>query len=284
MLYSMTGFGWAEEHFTEKKTTYRLTCEVRSANHRYLEVFLKLPTELNYLEPILRSRIRKKVERGSLNVNLALEAESSRNTSLGFQFNEAVIERLISEVRRLQKKFPISGQLDLNMLLSFPEVLVRRTEESRPSKQRLRRAALKVLDLALAELNQMRQTEGAALHKEFCQRLSLMLRTISNIKAYVEQTLKEAPLANGAKANGNGAVRPISEELSRLKIHAQNFLRTINEPRRASVGRKLDFILTEMLRETDTLLAKFRRGPVVLWGIKLKEQIDILKEEVRNVS
>ncbi|MEO0131393.1 MAG: DUF1732 domain-containing protein [candidate division WOR-3 bacterium] len=280
----MTGFGSAECFVQSAAHTYRLTCEVRSSNHRYLELTLKLPPELSYLEPQLRRRIRQKVDRGVLAVTLGLELVSRTASYPQVQINEAAVSKILAELRRVQEKFAIPGTVDLNMLLSLPEVWLRQSEKLPLDKKRLRQKVLELVDTALAALNQMRQAEGQELYKEFCRRLMEILRTIHNIESYTQRVFAKSQPANNTKPEGNGTLRPITEELSRLRIHTNNFLRIIKHNKKSSVGRKLDFILTEMLREADTLIAKFRRGPVVLWGIKLKEQIDVLKEEVRNVS
>ncbi|MCX7756845.1 MAG: DUF1732 domain-containing protein [candidate division WOR-3 bacterium] len=284
MIYSMTGIGLAETQISYNKKAYRIYCEARSANHKYLELSLKLSPDLNFLEHELRNYLRKKLNRGTVSINIGIEEKITGEKVYNYEINYAAVKKILQETEKLTKKFQIPGELDIKTILSFPEVIVKTPDKISLKKAKLKKAVFYVLDLALKNLNQMRRDEGTQLLKEFNNRLQNILKILNNIKHYSNRIFTQNIKNNSVKPEDQTALRPITEELSRLRIHTNNFLKIINQNNQDGVGRKLDFILTEMLREADTILAKFRKGPVALWGIKIKEQIDILKEEIRNVE
>ncbi|MCS7258371.1 MAG: DUF1732 domain-containing protein [candidate division WOR-3 bacterium] len=280
----MTGIGLAETQISYNKKAYRIYCEARSANHKYLELSLKLSPDLNFLEHELRNYLRKKLNRGTVSINIGIEEKITGEKVYNYEINYAAVKKILQETEKLTKKFQIPGELDIKTILSFPEVIVKTPDKISLKKAKLKKAVFYVLDLALKNLNQMRRDEGTQLLKEFNNRLQNILKILNNIKHYSNRIFTQNIKNNSVKPEDQTALRPITEELSRLRIHTNNFLKIINQNNQDGVGRKLDFILTEMLREADTILAKFRKGPVALWGIKIKEQIDILKEEIRNVE
>jgi uncharacterized protein (TIGR00255 family) len=143
---------------------------------------------------------------------------------------------------------------------------------------------------ALASLNKMKGEEGAFLYRDFVRRITTIMQSLKNIEKrskIIRQELKEKIIPNteqGAQLELLSVSRAIAEELVRLSSHTRAFLRTIRTKNIRSVGRKLEFILSEMLRETETILAKGRDTSISRDGIAIKEEVDALREQVRNVE
>jgi uncharacterized protein (TIGR00255 family) len=275
----MTGFGRAEEVFSGG----RIWCEIRSTNHKYLELQFKLSPELNLLEDELRATIKNKIYRGAVNINLTYE--NQKGVREDYYLNYQLLNKLSKFEQELKQVYNLKGDIDLKTIFSFPELIIKREETLLIKKEELKKIAQRVFQKALAALLRMKLEEGQALYKEFKGRVGNIRKALKIIKKSAEKVTRKTKTTSAVNNEKEAsAQRPINEELSRLAIYTEAFLKTVAGPIKESVGRRLDFILTEMLRETDTILAKFRTPETALWGIRIKEEIDTLKEEVRNVE
>ncbi|MEO1279653.1 MAG: YicC/YloC family endoribonuclease, partial [Planctomycetota bacterium] len=283
----MTGFG--DARIEAGGVTFSL--EVRSVNHRYLKVSVRLPEELSPLEGGLEESVRSLLQRGS--VSIRCSAEGSPASQAG-AINQGVLDAYVSALHdaagRIGDTGDAAASFDLASLLSLPGVL-----KVEPMDERLkaaREAFAKLLPEACDNLVQMRSREGEALDselRELCGVVSSSLESVvdrapevskqyeARLKARIEQLLPEAEPVDIVREVASYAERcDVNEEISRLSGHVEQFLATLDED--GPVGRKLDFIAQEMLREANTIASKSPDADLSRAAIEAKAAIDRMKE------
>lgn len=300
MIRSMTGFG--DARLERGGVTYSL--EVRSVNHRYLKAQVRLPDELAPLEGGLEETLRGLLQRGSVTVRCS--AEGSPASQAG-AINEGVLEAYLKTVDAASRRLSAdratptttptpTPTVDLATLLSLPGVLRAEPMDARLSAARA--AFQELLPRACDKLVEMRIREGRALHAEMvelCGVVSTSLTVVrgrapevsklyeSRLKARIEQLLPEAEPVDIVREVAAYAERcDVNEEISRLSGHVEQFLAAIDE--QGAVGRKLDFIAQEMLREANTIASKSPDAELSRAAIEAKAAIDRIKEQVQNVE
>jgi uncharacterized protein (TIGR00255 family) len=298
MLRSMTGYAQAQAE--ENGWVMRVT--LKSVNHRFLDLRLRLPDELAAAEPRLRTLVRDRIRRGHLDITFQVENAQRQGTEV----NEELVRRYLELYRRLQKEYALGGEPELGTLLRLPGAL--RSGPSAPAPEeteRLMALAERLLGEGLNRLDEMRSAEGGALARELraClerirtgqqqlrrlsamalpgahQRLSERLRELLG-----DTTLDPARLAEEAAYLAERC--DIREELTRLESHAVQFLELLDSD--GAVGKRLDFLVQEMNRETTTALSKSpgleAEGlEMTRVGLEMKAEIERLREQVQNVE
>ncbi len=289
MIRSMTGFG--DARLERGGVTYSL--EVRSVNHRYLKAQVRLPDEFAPLEGGLEETLRGLLQRGSVTVRCS--AEGSPASQAG-AINENVLEAYLKAIEGASHKLGSGTTVDMAGLLALPGVL--RAEPLDARLAAAREAFNELLPKACDKLVEMRKREGAALHAELaelCGVVSNSLKIVqakapevsklyeARLKARIEQLLPEAEPVDIVREVAAYAERcDVNEEISRLSGHVEQFLHAIEED--GPVGRKLDFIAQEMLREANTIASKSPDADLSRAAIEAKAAIDRIKEQVQNVE
>ncbi|MCS7249880.1 MAG: YicC family protein [candidate division WOR-3 bacterium] len=286
MIRSMTGIGVGKG--------YGINVELKSFNHKHLEMAIKMPERLKIYEAEIKEWIRNKIKRGYLQVSINLEGNEL--TTEEFTYDENLVENILKICNSLKEKYNLKGEVDINFLLSLPGVL--KVEKKEKDNKTLYENLKKIFNKALTNLIKMREKEGRFIAQEFRKRLSNIIKLVKLIEERIPSKLKEKEnaLLNRVNFNNKEEIRnrilqeisllqeriDISEECSRLRSHAQLFLSTLKE--KNSSGRKLEFILSEMIREIETLASKARDFYISEKVILIKEEIDKLREQVRNVE
>ncbi len=299
----MTGVGRAETMLKQRKT--KLIIEIRSSNHKFMELILKLPTLLLGYESNIRELVSKKIFRGylQLSVNIQSSNDDKNITDSGnglvssniayartFTLDYDMLANLLNINKELKERYKISGELNVNTVLTFPGMVVPAKLIEHDKNKEVWNQTQKTIIKALDSLNRMKREEGAFLYNDFTKRIKTILQLLKNIEKrsrVLRQELKQKIIPNteqGAQIELLNAQRATTEELVRLTSHSRAFLRAIRSQNIQSKGRKLEFILSEMLRETETILAKGRDTLISRDGITIKEEVDALREQVRNVE
>lgn len=309
MLRSMTGFGAAQlEH-----AGLALRAELRSVNHRHFQLKARLPAEFAGLEPELESLLRQRVERGSF--NLSVHAERA-GESAGPLVDRALARRYARELRALALELAqdaaegahgssasapwrVASELDAARLLALPGVVLGSARAELGEGDA--RALHTVVGRALDELLEMRTREGAALTAEL-QRILAQLRALA---ARIEKRMPQVVRAHKSALHkrvrellGDAArLAPadlarelalladrldVNEELSRLSTHCEHFERLLAA--REPSGRRLDFLVQELLREANTIGSKCQDARAAHWVVELKAGIERLREQVQNAE
>lgn len=283
----MTAFASAEAD-TGRGT---LAIELRSVNHRYLELGLRLPEELRALEPQIRERVTAKLSRGK--VDLGLRYKPAAADAAAIVVDEALVERLADAAHGLAAKFP-QMRVDFTALLGWPGVLLDRDTD----QESLRRVALDVLDAALADMVAARGREGERLGVFMRERLDAIERIVAGVREHlpdVRAALRarfDTRLAELKQPLEPGRVEQevvlqlqridVDEELDRLTAHIAEARRVLGLEE--AVGRRLDFLMQEFNREANTLGSKAADPRTTNAAVELKVLIEQMREQVQNLE
>jgi uncharacterized protein (TIGR00255 family) len=292
----MTGAGRAETFLRSRKT--KLTVEVRSANHKFLELNAKLPTILLGYENKIKELLAHKIFRGSLqmsiNIQTATDEKNNNHNSSTYPrvltLDYELLTNLLDINKELKHKYKLDGEININTIFAFPGVIIPGKNILENKNKEIWFETKKIIIKAINSLNKMKYEEGAFLYKDFIKRIATIIRSLNNIEKRsrtIRQELKKRAIPSqeqGAQLELLNASRATTEEMVRLRSHTKAFLKAIRGKKIRSVGRKLEFILSEMLRETETILAKGRDTSISRDGIAIKEEVDALREQVRNVE
>jgi len=288
MIKSMTAF--ARKQIQNDLGT--MSWELRSVNHRYLEMSLHLPESFRVLEVALREKIGKQVVRGR--VDCALRYQPGRSTNYKIQMNDTVIDELNHAFHRIGEKLSKEQQINPIDILQWPGVMqIVDTDQSE-----LHKVMLSLFDETLSELNQGRQREGEKLAGFIDDRLTQVKEQLFNVKkefptiiqSHRDQLLtrfKEAQVdLDPSRLEQEMVVLAqrldITEELDRLDIHTEEIQRVIKKG--GSVGRRLDFLMQEMNREANTLGSKSMSDITTRASVELKVLIEQIREQVQNIE
>ncbi len=289
---SMTGFGRAEL----VKDELRYLVEVRSLNHRFLDINLKLPKADWVFEGRIKRLVSERVKRGR--VELHLQKDPSLEAPLGLVLDIVSTGGLVSLLTKLEKDFSLSGGISLDSLLNFRDVIFtkeRRTEE--PSEWIILN---EVISSALDSLNEMKTAEGEAIARDFGCRLERMKQLIGQVRKRAGEVAEQAGDRLRAKLNvllgdleiDRGRLAQevallvvksdINEELDRVDSHLCQFGRTLVND--SPLGRRLEFIIQEINREVSTLAAKVGDFPVSMAVVEMKVELEKLREQTQNLE
>ncbi len=288
MLRSMTGFA-RSERATE---AVLLAWEIRSVNHRYLEVSLRLPEDLRGSEAEYRRAIGAVARRGKVDASLYLRpvATSGRELTL----DEAMLDRLIQQATAVRRKLGAEGRIDAVDLLRWPGVVREAERDTAP----LAAAAMDLLAEALESFTTNRAAEGERIAQMLSSRASQVSAIVEDVRSRLPEVqsrirvkLQERLATLGAEGNPDRLEQEIAilvqkmdvaEELDRLGSHVEEMSTTLASGE--AVGRKLDFLMQEFNREANTLSSKSQDVETTRKAVELKVLIEQMREQVQNVE
>jgi uncharacterized protein (TIGR00255 family) len=290
MLLSMTGFGRGDAR-TEKGT---VEIEIRSVNHRFSEISIRLPKVLSLLEGRMRERIGQRLSRGKVTVTVSLEGEDGELGKLSI--NHDIAGRYHNALIELKQTYGLAGDIDLAAFLSLPDVLT--WERAELSEDQGWGLVAPALEAAVADILDMKRREGETLGRDLLARIDGMEAALGRIeervpgmvgalRTRIAERLAEA--GNDFEYNRSRLETEIiffadrtdcTEESVRLRSHLTMFRELVQAPEPA--GRKLNFLLQEMNRETNTIGSKAQDAVIAREVIGLKEEIEKIREQVQN--
>ena len=288
----MTGYGRGEY----KEGGLELTVEIKTVNNRYLDVSVKSPRIFIAFEEVIRSFVREKLTRGHADVFITLLDKRERERSLFL--DEGTAKAYADAARKIHSLFPdAENDFSITSILRYPDVI--KAEEDRSADEECLNALKSALSLALDKLNEMRAVEGEKLSSD-------MLSRISTIEGQVNAIEKRAPLVaenyrqkleakmkkllEGVEVDEGRILTEVAlfsdksnidEELTRLHSHISQFREICKE---TLVGRKLDFLVQEFNRETNTICSKSNDIEITRVGLAMKNEIEKIREQVQNVE
>ncbi len=293
MIKSMTGFGQAEYTDGDRK----FLVEMRSVNHRFCEISVRMPRQLNILEEAVRKKIQENVKRGRIDVYIAIEHEGETPQSL--EVNWSLADEYVQINKEMNQRYQWKSVLDSRDLITLPEVV--QIKEEADNAESLRQPLIMAVSLACRRLLEMRETEGEQLKADLISRVNHLNNLLHEIKQQapaVVENYRERVLRRLNEFLGNqldideGRLltevalfadrSDIDEEITRLESHCMQFLKNLegHEP----VGRKLDFILQEMNREANTIGSKANDLLIGQKVVELKAELEKMKEQVQNIE
>lgn len=297
VVYSMTGFARVAGS-AGNALTWTLT--LKSVNHRYLDLHMRMPSGTEPLEMRLRRSLKERIVRGHVEVTLNLE----RSTGPGIAFDAGLLRGYIAAFRQAAEQNGLPDQIDLNAILRLPGIFA---GENRPGEAEMRALEENVctqLDALLDALNAMRAQEGRLLAVELSagmQRLEQSVKEIAGLRQDVQRAYFER-IAERVSGLLNGSAdrdrilqeaallaerSDVEEEVARLRIHIQHFHSLLEAG--GEIGKKLDFLLQEMNREANTLLSKTggiagNGQRITELGLEMKSEIEKAREQVQNIE
>jgi uncharacterized protein (TIGR00255 family) len=293
MVWSMTGYGRGEA----RSARLGVSVEVKSVNHRYFEPAINLPLRFLELEARIKERLRAAIRRGHVDCNLYLlnPVPGTREPVIDMD----LAQRYVQALRATGAKLGLAGEPDLRLLASLPEVV--RVEERPVHSEALARLVDRALSQALSRLQTMRRSEGMRLAVDIRNRLKTIQRNANEIKHLMlvkSRNQKEWLRTNQARKSvkletpeAKRAVQEtvvqslradVTEEIVRLGSHLVQFSKFLAS--REPVGRRLDFLLQEMNRETNTLGSKAGDVAIVHRVVAVKEELEKIREQVQNLE
>ncbi len=289
MIRSMTGFARIERQYDFG----RLSWEMRSVNHRYLDYGLRLPEEFRPLEADVRTCLGQFLSRGKIEATLRFQAAAGSAGS-GLQLNQALAGELLDIQAQMAQMAGSDKQADIGLLFGWPGVI----EEKRPDPEPLQAAAMELLKAAAQELQDGRAREGEQMANAIRERLQGVTSLTTSIRSWLPEiraALKQKMLdriADLQQPLDPGRIEQevailcqkidVDEELDRLDAHVEEVYRVLNltEP----VGRRLDFLMQEFNRESNTLSSKSVDQRTTQAAVDLKVLIEQMREQVQNIE
>lgn len=289
----MTGFGRG----AVIETGYAVTVELKTVNNRFLDVALRLSGELQQLESTIKRLIGNRLSRGRVDVNLQFD----RAEEVNYEINRPLVEGYLAAMKTMQDEFALSGEPDLNVIARLPNVLVPRKEEM---SDEFIVAVENAVNLALDDLEKMRDNEGQMLSAELESRLSEIEKRLSPIESEAasvsdEYRQKLTKRISDMLAKSDSQIEidqsrlaqevaylsdrsDISEETSRLRSHIDHFRQIMKDEK--EVGKRLDFLTQELNREANTIASKTGNLTIKEHALAVKSEIEKIREQVQNVE
>lgn len=293
MIKSMTGFGRGEYSVDGKE----YTVEIKTINHRYLDITVRLPRQYSFFEEYARKIVAKSISRGK--VEVSIQFNNFGNELKHVSFDEQLIKTYLDEANLLENKFGIKNDLSFCRALQLPEVI---KVEANDNEEELVKEFAVALESALNKLKDMREVEGNNLRNDIINKCNNLLVILSKVESKSEIVVQEYKVKLQDRINEllkdidtkiddtrlatEVAIfadkSSIDEELVRFKSHVNQLKQTLNlnEP----IGKKLDFIVQEMNRETNTIGSKANDLDISQSVIELKNEIEKIREQIQNIE
>lgn len=290
MIQSMTGYGAAEGTVGRS----RVSVDVRSVNHRFFNVTIKLPPELGRWEGEVREALRQLVSRGHVTISARCERVADMTASI----DEARFAASATLLRGLREKYGLGGEVDVATVLRLPDVLAPLGEPSPEDGVELTR----LVAAAAAKLRESREREGSKLREDIMQRLEVIDGAVARIVARAPQRIVEhrdrlresvRQLTDGVAVDEQRLALEIAllaerhdvhEELARFAVHIEAFRRALSSDSTEGIGKRLGFLLQEMLREANTTASKANDAGMQGDVVTMKEELERIREQVENLE
>lgn len=292
MIKSMTGFGRCEIVEADRK----ITVEMKSVNHRYLDVNIKMPKKLNFFEAAIRTELKNYMQRGKVDVFIIYEDYTQSNVCV--KYNKELAVEYMRYLNQMAEDFSLDNDVRISVLSRYPEVLS--MEEQTIDEEELWQLLRKAIKGAAEGFVESRIKEGENLREDLVAKLDAMLEHVEYIAARSPEIMKEyrekledrvKELLGDAQIDESRILTEVTifadkvcvdEELVRLRSHIETTRDNLIQG--GSIGRKLDFIAQEMNREANTILSKANDLEVSNRGIELKTEIEKVREQIQNIE
>ena len=292
MIKSMTGFGRS----TYENEGREYIVEIKSVNNRFNDVNIKMPRNLNYLEDKIRKQILNNISRGKVEVSIQL----NNNSDLGkkINLNTDIAKKYIEELKKLTQETSIIDNINIMDVAKFPDVLNIRIDEE--AEEVIEKELFTALDSAINSFLDMRQKEGSKIKVDLENRIEVIKQKIEQISSIsaglvdeyivkLETRIKEllkTDVVDQTRLAQEVVIYSdkcsVEEEITRLKSHISQFLNLLNE--NIAIGKKLDFLIQEMNRETNTIGSKANNLEITNFVVDIKTELENIREQIQNIE
>lgn len=292
MIKSMTGFGRSEI----VKGNRKISVEIKSVNHRYLEVGIKMPKKLNVFESRMRDLLKKYATRGKIDIFINYEDDSESQVNL--KFNQNIADEYMAIFNNMSEKYNLKNDMTVGGLARFPEVIT--MDEVQEDEEELWHFIEEAMKAALEQFVNTRILEGENLKKDLLGKLDHMEELVAFVEKRSPEIMKEYRSKLESKVKellGDTTIDEsriateviiyadkicVDEETVRLRSHIEHARKCLNED--GGIGRKMDFIAQEMNREANTTLSKANDIEISNAAIDLKTEIEKVREQIQNIE
>ena len=291
MIKSMTGFGRGK--YENEGRTY--TVEIKSVNHKYSDINVRLPRFLNSVEDKIRKRVAEVISRGKIDIFVSFENYSNKGTTI--RINKDLAKEYIKELKLLAEEADLRFDLNVIDVSKFPEILKLEDEDN---DELIGQEVMIALDDALEKFVSMREVEGKKLVEDIERRIYLIQEKVNEVTKF-SSTLVEEYMAR-LQTRVNELLAPgvvdearlmqeivifsdkssIEEELTRLKSHISQFLELIKQS--SPIGKKIDFLIQEINREVNTIGSKANSLNITNKVIEIKTEVENIREQIQNIE
>ena len=293
MIRSMTGYG--KQNLSVEGREYQI--EIKSVNHRYLDINVKIPKAISYLEETIKKEISNKIKRGKIDVFVSFENNSEEGRKI--EINKQLAKLYIEQLKELAQEEKIESNIEVMDIAKIPDVLTIKVDEE---NSKIKDEIKEVTQGAVTRILDMKNIEGEKISQDLLQRIRNIQSKIVEISAkstglieeYVvklEKRVKE--LLKSDEVDKTRLAQEvviyadkcsIEEEITRLKSHIFQFENLISNNQDGAIGKKLDFIIQEMNRETNTIGSKANNLEIKNGVIDIKTEIEDIREQVQNIE
>lgn len=292
MIKSMTGFGRSEI----VKGNRKISVEIKSVNHRYLEAGIKMPKKLNVFESRMRDLLKKYATRGKIDIFINYEDDSESQVNL--KFNQNIADEYMAIFNNMSEKYNLKNDMTVGGLARFPEVIT--MDEVQEDEEELWHFIEEAMKAALEQFVNTRILEGENLKKDLLGKLDHMEELVAFVEKRSPEIMKEYRSKLESKVKellGDTTIDEsriateviiyadkicVDEETVRLRSHIEHARKCLNED--GGIGRKMDFIAQEMNREANTTLSKANDIEISNATIDLKTEIEKVREQIQNIE
>ena len=293
MIKSMTGYGRAVETLRGRE----FTVEIRSVNNRYLDCTVKLPRSVSFAEDDIKQAVKQAISRGKVDVSVSIRAEEGVDARI--TLNKPVLEQYLTLMQQVAQEYDgVADDISVTALTRMPDVFT--VEKPEVDEEALKQDLMSVTAKAIAGYNAMRETEGQALNADLRSRGNAILnlvsvveegsgRTVEDYRSRLEAKLREV-LANTSIDESRILTEAaifadkvaVDEETVRLRSHLKQMEAMLTEG--GAIGRKLDFLLQEMNRETNTIGSKCSDLQLSKVVVDIKAELEKIREQTQNIE
>ena len=292
MIKSMTGFG--RSVYENEGREYLI--EIKSVNNRFSDINIKMPRSFNYLEEKIKKEVLKSVTRGKVDLYITFNNNSDKGKTI--KLNTEIAKIYIDELKKLSKEAEIIDNINIMDISKFPDVLNIKMEED--SEEIIEKELMVALNEAIKSFIDMREKEGSKIKQDFENRVKVIAEKIEQIcsistglveeyivklETRIKELLKtdvvdQTRLAQEVVIYSDKC--SVQEEITRLKSHISQFLNLTNE--NIAIGKKLDFLIQEMNRETNTIGSKANNLEITNLVVDIKTELENIREQVQNIE
>ena len=294
MIKSMTGFGRSE--YSDGKRN--ITCEIKSVNHRYSDITVKMPRRYSFAEDKIKQAVKEKLVRGK--VDVSINVENVTESDVVIKLNQLAAKQYFDNLTELKSQFGLTGDIDLELLANMPDVL--KAVPDVDDEEEITKAILIPVSEASKNLEEMRSVEGARLKDDLLHKGETIKGILDQIEERSPLVVREykdklreriAELLDGAAEVPEDRILTeaaifadkcaIDEEITRLNSHLLQ-LKSILNGSEGTVGKKLDFLVQEMNREANTIGSKANDITITNHMLNIKAEIEKIREQVQNIE
>ena len=293
MAISMTGFGRGEY----KDDNYQFLVECKTINHKYADINIRLPRKLSFLEDKARILVKDYIKRGRVDLYIKLDLLGSEDVNL--KFDEELATQYVSILKQIKDKFDLVDDISVMNIAKFPDVI--KTEEKEDDEDKLWSMLKVALENALLKLKEMRSEEAKKLAEDIQNRCDLLKNYIEDIEKYsynvvidykeklknrISDMLEDPSIIDESRLSQEVAIyadkSSITEEIVRFKSHIEQLKNTV--VKNESIGRKIDFLIQEMNRETNTIGSKSSDLNITNLVVEVKSELEKIREQIQNIE